>query len=119
MKRQKATAEDEVKPQLWPAQPLTSAWDDFLRLSNHHGTESAVLVTALQINLQAVSGSECDDDAGFDVSLPTYAPSELQPHVGENEFNARTMCLARLGGVEEGFDSTNGYCAFLFEVCRV
>ncbi|POR37959.1 Putative D-lactate dehydrogenase, mitochondrial [Tolypocladium paradoxum] len=116
-KKQKGKAEDHVMPELRPTQPLTSAWDDFLRLSNR-GTESAVLLTALQTNLQAVSGRESDDDvAGFDISLPTYAPSELQPHVGEDEFNARTRCLARLGGVQEAYGSTDGYCAFLFEVC--
>lgn len=114
-KKQKTNAEEDVKPQLWPTQPLTSAWDDFLMLSNH-GTESAVLLTALQTNLQAVSGSGSDDGAGFDISLPMYAPSELHPHVCEGEFNARTRCLARVGGVEETYGATDGYCAFLFEV---
>ena len=74
-------------------------------------------MTALQTNLQAVSESEGDGVAGLDISLSTYAPSELQPLVGDDSFNARTMCLARLGGVEEGGSSTDGYCAFLFEVC--
>ncbi|PNY28229.1 D-lactate dehydrogenase, mitochondrial [Tolypocladium capitatum] len=113
-KRQKRKAREDAKPQLWPAQPLTSAWDDFLRLSSH-GTESAVLLTALQTNLQAVFGGESGAVAGFDIALPTYAPSELQPHVGDDEFSARTICLAQLGGVAEAYGSTGGYCAFLFE----
>lgn len=115
MKKQRTKAEVDVRPQIVPIQHLTSAWDDYMRLSNH-GTESSVLLTALQTNLQGIVGQENDDVSGLDISLPTYAPSELQPHLGGDEFNARARCLARLRGVDETYGSTCGYCVFLFEV---
>jgi len=113
-KRSRTRADGEVRPHIVPVQPLTSAWDDYIRLSNH-GIETSALLTALQTNLQGVSGRGRDGVSGFEISLPAYGPAELQPNPRADEFSVKSKCLANFGG-DDAHDSNSGYCAFLFEV---
>src|SRR5699024_6862409 len=81
----------------------------------NHGIETSALLTALQTNLQGVSGRGRDGVSGFEISLPAYGPAELQPNPRADEFSVKSKCLANFGG-DDAHDSNSGYCAFLFEV---
>ncbi|KAL7909551.1 hypothetical protein GGI35DRAFT_386722 [Trichoderma velutinum] len=89
-----------------PLTPLTSAWDDYVRLTpgGQGGTGFPALITALQTNLQSVARLEAAvGEGGGDgsaagllsaIQFPPYAAAELLPVA------------------DDAFES---YCAFLFE----
>lgn len=115
-KQKSSSVEGEPRPELIPLQPLTSAWDDFISLSNQ-GVEYSLLTTALQTKLGNVSRDEPEDDvSGFSVTFPPYVPFEMQPSMADEDFDARALCIAQLSGNEDGDDSTESYCVYLFEV---
>ena len=128
----KAEAGAGLGPPVVPVPPLTPAWDDYMRLSVR-GVETPMLLTALQTSLRGVGGHDGDTEggAGLDghgdggdgglgagdaglirVSLPEYAPAELQAHLGPGEGCVKSVCLAAL----DRHGASDGYCAFLFEV---
>ncbi|PHH62149.1 hypothetical protein CDD81_7523 [Ophiocordyceps australis] len=113
-KKPKTKPDEAAKLPIRAIEPLMSAWDDRLRLSSH-SAEGSVLLTALQTDLQAVQHEPHDGAAGFDICLPDYTPTELRPCEGQDDFNPRAKCLARLGGLDETCTSDPGYCAFLFQ----
>ncbi|XP_044724341.1 fungal zn(2)-Cys(6) binuclear cluster domain-containing protein [Hirsutella rhossiliensis] len=105
---------EDLKPQLVPTEPLTSAWDDCMTLSGQD-VVTPVLLTGLQTDLQNIVEQSGADDSKFDVLLPAYAASEPQTHAAGGDFNARARCLVRLGDASAEHGSTGGYCAFLYE----
>ncbi|KKP02468.1 D-lactate dehydrogenase (cytochrome) [Trichoderma harzianum] len=116
-------------PQLFqPLAPLTSAWDDYVRLTpgGQGGTGFPALITALQTNLQSVArleaavGGECGGDgsaAGLlsAIQFPPYAAAELLP-VADDAFGMNAQCFVRQKATNSEHDSTESYCAFLFEM---
>lgn len=116
-------------PQIFqPLGPLTSAWDDYIRLSSGGpgATEFPALITALQTNLQNVArhevpaGGESGGDGAIAGSLsalhfPPYAAAELRL-VADDAFGMNAQCFVRQKATNAEHDSTESYCAFLFEV---
>ncbi|PHH90265.1 hypothetical protein CDD83_4135 [Cordyceps sp. RAO-2017] len=103
-----------ARPQLVAKEPFTSAWDDSVTLSGQ-GVEAPVLLTALQTSLQSIAEQESDDAAQFNLSLPPYTAPEMHMQAAGDDFNAKARCLVRLGGTDDSYGVTDGYCAFLFE----
>ncbi|KAK6452272.1 (R)-2-hydroxyglutarate---pyruvate transhydrogenase [Trichoderma asperellum] len=115
-------------PQIFqPLGPLTSAWDDYIRLSSGGpgATEFPALITALQTNLQNVArhevpaGGESGGDGAIAGSLsalhfPPYAAAELRL-VADDAFGMNAQCFVRQKATNAEHDSTESYCAFLFE----
>ncbi|EHK41151.1 hypothetical protein TRIATDRAFT_249561 [Trichoderma atroviride IMI 206040] len=115
-------------PQLFqPLGPLTSAWDDYIRLSSGGpgATEFPALITALQTSLQIVArhevpaGGESGGDGSVAASLsalqfPPYAAAELLL-VADDAFGMNAQCFVRQKATNAEHDSTESYCAFLFE----
>ncbi|KAL7935963.1 hypothetical protein V8C35DRAFT_321013 [Trichoderma chlorosporum] len=110
-----------------PQAPLTSAWDDYVRLTsgNQGGTGFPALITALQTNLQSVArletaiGGEGAGDASpagllSAIQFPPYAAAELLP-VADDAFGMNAQCFVRQKATNAEHDSTESYCAFLFE----
>jgi len=90
------------------------------------GTGFPALITALQTNLQSVArleaaiGSEGGGDASpagllSAIQFPPYAAAELLP-VADDAFGMNAQCFVRQKATNVGHDSTESYCAFLFEV---
>jgi hypothetical protein len=111
-----------------PLGPLTSAWDDYIRLSSGGpgAAEFPALITALQTSLQNVArhdvpvGSESGSDGSIAASLsalqfPPYAAAELLL-VADDAFGMNAQCFVRQKATNAEHDSTESYCAFLFEV---
>lgn len=103
-------------PVLTPLPPFTSAWDDHT-IIQHRGTEYSVLVLALQTKLSDLlrASTEQDETEAHHISLPPYAPSDIQPLLYDQDFQVSAQCLARLPGVDEGDDAAESYCVFFFE----
>lgn len=103
-------------PDLTPLAPYTSAWDDHTIIS-HRETEYSVLVLALQTRLAELLRASTEDETDVNhISLPPYAPSEMQPILYDQDFQVSAQCLARLPSVDEGDDTAESYCVFFFEV---
>ncbi|PTB59474.1 hypothetical protein M431DRAFT_2073 [Trichoderma harzianum CBS 226.95] len=111
-----------------PLAPLTSAWDDYVRLTpgGQGGTGFPALVTALQTNLQSVARLEgaVGGEGGGDgsaagllsaIQFPPYAAAELLP-VADDAFGMNAQCFVRQKATNSEHDSTESYCAFLFEM---
>ncbi|PNP57841.1 hypothetical protein THARTR1_01999 [Trichoderma harzianum] len=116
-------------PQLFqPLAPLTSAWDDYVRLTTPGGQGGPgfpALITALQTNLQSVARLEAavGGEGGGDgaaagllsaIQFPPYAAAELLP-VADDAFGMNAQCFVRQKATNSEHDSTESYCAFLFE----
>lgn len=115
-------------PQLFqPLGPLTSAWDDYIRLSSGGpgATEFPALITALQTSLHNVArrevpaGGESGVDGSIAASLsalqfPPYAAAELLL-VADDAFGMNAQCFVRQKATNAEHDSTESYCTFLFE----
>ncbi|KPM41531.1 hypothetical protein AK830_g5032 [Neonectria ditissima] len=115
-KQKTLAGEGSPKPDLAPLQPFTSAWDDHTLISSQ-GIEYSVLVSALRTKLPNLlrESTTQDESEGFRISLPSYAPSELTPALVDQELRVSAQCLARLPSLDEGDDSAESYCVFLFE----
>ncbi|KAK0765576.1 hypothetical protein N5P37_001513 [Trichoderma harzianum] len=111
-----------------PLAPLTSAWDDYVRLTpgGQGGTGFPALVTALQTNLQSVARLEgaVGGEGGGDgsaagllsaIQFPPYAAAELLP-MADDAFGMNAQCFVRQKATNSEHDSTESYCAFLFEM---
>ncbi|KAK1240712.1 hypothetical protein MKX07_006145 [Trichoderma sp. CBMAI-0711] len=113
-------------PLFQPLAPLTSAWDDYVRLSSggQGGAGFPALITALQTSLHNMARLEVPAGSdGNDVSptgllsaiqFPPYTSAELLP-VADDFFGMNAQCFVRQKATNAEHDSTESYCAFLFE----
>lgn len=99
-------------------EPLTSAWEDNLDLSNTD-KGCSTLLTALHTSLHTIRRTEFVDDnvSSFQISLGPYSPPNLLPGLMDGGLWVSAQCLLCHGGVEGGAGSSpESYCVFLFEV---
>ncbi|KAG8666257.1 hypothetical protein FPOAC2_11362 [Fusarium poae] len=105
--------------EITPTQPLRSAWENHTSMSSQ-GAEYSVLVSALNTRLPypLPNNSARDGDESsspFHITFPPYTPTEIQPFMGEGDFNVRAQCLARIPNSHDQDDSAQSYCVFFFE----
>lgn len=101
-------------------EPLTSAWEDNLDLSNTD-KGCSTLLTALHTSLHTIRRTEFVDDdvSSFQISLGPYSPPNLLPGLMDGGLWVSAQCLLCHGGVQGGAGSSpESYCVFLFEVRR-
>ncbi|KAG7290405.1 hypothetical protein NEMBOFW57_000405 [Staphylotrichum longicolle] len=111
--------------ELVPNEPLRPAWDDLVSVSCR-GRSYRLQVAALYTDLQGVtragadrSGDEADSRSVF-VSLPPFDPPDVQPGMGEDDFQLGAQCLVHLATPDEeqgGSRQTamDNICLFLYE----
>ncbi|KAK3340155.1 hypothetical protein B0H65DRAFT_250828 [Neurospora tetraspora] len=108
-------------PELFPDQPLQSAWDDLISLSTPSGTKYTLQFTALNTRLQNVlrrSGSRGDATGEFTVnSMAEYEVPNLQLYFSGQDFELKSQCLISLpeSQNEDPYMPSIGSCVFLYE----
>jgi hypothetical protein len=118
---------EEESFELVPNEPLRPAWDDLISVScrgRHYQLHHAALYTDLQGVARAGadgSGDEADSRSVF-VSLPPFSPPDVQPGLGEDDFQLGAQCLVHLATPDEEQGgsrqpATDNVCLFLYEVC--
>lgn len=112
-----STTKPERVLDLVPAQPLTSAWEDYITLSSNED-EHHTLTTALQVPLGAVIRQTTDSSntEPFSIVLPPYTPLDLSPNVNIGNFAAGGQCLVHVAPSDDTGGSSECFCVFLFEV---
>lgn len=100
-----------------PAQPLVSAWDDYVALASN-GSECYALMTALFVPLQDITmeGTKSSIGEHSRISLPVYSPPELPVVTAAHLFNTNTRCLVHLSSSGDAEETSESFCVFLFEV---
>lgn len=110
-------AETTSSQYLKPVLPLTSAWDECIIISSN-GVEYQVRLSALQTRLQSVARLPIGANANgfFNISLPLYSPTELQPFMDDDDFNANANCFLHLASPDSVDSVEESLCTFIFEV---
>ena len=126
-----AKPQGEEKLQLIAEEPLAQAWNDLITVLNFgkkHNLQIAALYTPLH---SVVRGpGEEDSDGGSSRSAPLgfdpYEIPEVQPSVGDNDFQMQARALVHLsnpppGHVDDGSQGmqVDGFFLFLFEVSAI
>lgn len=113
--------------ELVPNEPLRPAWDDLVSVSCR-GRNYRLQVAALYTDLQGVTRAGADsngdesDSRSVSVVLPPFDPPDVQPGLGEDDFQLGAQCLVHLATPDEeqgGSRQTamDNICLFLYEVC--
>jgi hypothetical protein len=82
------------------------------------GAQYSVLVSALNASLPyPLPNNSAQDESSspFHITLPLYAPTEIQPLMGGGDLDVRAQCLAQIPSVHDQDDSAQSYCVFFFE----
>lgn len=123
---------EEEKLELVAEEPLASAWNDLISVSNQE-KRYTLQIAALHTNLQSVVRSPRDDDSDdgastsstktAPLSFTPYETPDVQPSQSDDSFQARARSMVHLPPPESGQGGgtsqrplVDGILLFLYEV---
>jgi hypothetical protein len=119
-RRSSSRSEASSSPIVQPVAPYSSAWDEFIPLSEH-GNEYFSTMMALHTKLDSVgrkaSKQVYGDEEPFKLSLPPYKFQELQSSDDSTEFNCEAQYLRSLApDTDHAHEMMDACHVFLYEV---
>jgi hypothetical protein len=108
----------DVRLDVSPSLPLSSAWDDHVSLSVN-GVEKSVLMPTLQLKLEDVarSGNTSRPNSSlFQLDTLPYAATDGRAMKGGAVVDTSAQCLLSVEDMDDGESSMgDSYCAFIYE----
>lgn len=117
-RKSKSRSPDPARLEIRELEPLSSAWDDHIAVSQN-GSNRLLRVVVLNTSLQNMARRKNENTSKSKIGLAPYTPLRPQATQFSRETDVPAQCFMHTPSTGDGFEAADGVFLMLFEVSDI